>query len=156
LASLPPIMLLQAYGELMEKDPAYQPRYLAVLDQLSKTSPDQPLVEAALGRKMLRGDPELNATAIRHLSRAIELGFTAPTVYQDFGEALSKAGRTQEAVATLERGIALSRYAPALYQSLAMDYINLKRYPEAKKTLERYVELFPEDDFVRGLLLKVR
>jgi TolA-binding protein len=43
-----------------------------------------------------------------------------------------------------------------LYQALALDYINLKRYPEAKKTLERYVELFPEDDFVRGLLLKVR
>ncbi|HXJ44778.1 MAG TPA: tetratricopeptide repeat protein [Bryobacteraceae bacterium] len=155
-ASLPPIMLLQAYGELMEKDPVYQPRYLAVLDQLSHMQPDQPLVQAALGRKMLRGAPDRNAQAIVHLSRAIEMGFTAPTVYQDFAEALSKAGRTQEAVGALLRGITISPYAPALYQALALDYINLKRYPEAKKTLERYVELFPEDDFVRGLLLKVR
>jgi hypothetical protein len=42
-----------------------------------------------------------------------------------------------------------------LYKSLALSYINAKRYPEARKTLERYVELFPEDDFVRGLLAKV-
>jgi tetratricopeptide (TPR) repeat protein len=114
------------------------------------------LVEAALGRKMLRGAPELNAAAILHLSRAIELGFTAATVYQDFAEALAKAGRIQEAVGALERGIALFPYEPPLYKALALHYINLKRYPEAKKTLERYVELFPEDDFVRGLLLKVR
>jgi len=155
-ALLPPIMLLQAYGELMEKDPAYQPRYLAVLDQLGKASPDQPLVEAALGRKMLRGSPELNAAAITHLSRAIELGFTAFTVYQDLAEALAKAGRIQEAIGALDRGIALSPYAPELYKALALHYINLKRYPAAKQTLERYLELFPEDDFVRGLLLKVR
>ena len=155
-ASFPPIMLLQAYGELMEKDPAYEPRYLALLDQLSQAPPDQPLVEAALGRKMLRTVPELNAAAILHLSRAIELGFTAATVYQDFAEALAKAGRIQEAVGALERGIAVFPYEPPLYKALALHYINLKRYPEAKKTLARYVELFPEDDFVRGLLLKVR
>ncbi len=154
-ASLPPIMLLQAYGELMEKDPAYQPRYLTVLDQLSQ-APDQPLVEAALGRKMLRGTPEQNAAAIVHLTRAIEMGFTAAAVYQDLAEVLAKAGRTEDAIGALDRGIELSPYAPALYQALALDYINLKRYPEAKRTLERYVELFPEDDFVRGLLLKVR
>jgi tetratricopeptide (TPR) repeat protein len=155
-AWLPPIMLLQAYGELMEKDPAYEPRYLALLDQLSKAPPDQSLVEAALGRKMLRTVPELGAAAIPHLARAIELGFTAATVYQDFAEALAKAGRIQEAVGALERGIAVFPYEPPLYKALALHYINLKRYPEAKKTLERYVELFPEDDFVRGLLLKVR
>jgi len=155
-ASLPPIMLLQAFGELMEKDPAYQPRYLAVLDHLSKAPPDQPLVQAALGRKMLRGAPELNTAAIAHLSRAIEMGFSASIAYQDLAEALAKAGRIQEAIGALERGIAFSPYAPALYKELALHYINLKRYLEAKKTMERYVELFPEDDFVRGLLVKVR
>jgi hypothetical protein len=154
-ASLPPVMLLQAFGELMEKDPAYQPRYLAVLDRLSKTAPAQALVEAALGRMMLRGDPASNPSAIHHLARAVELGFSAYTVYEDLAEALARGGRIEEAIHTLERGVEIDPYTPVLYKSLALRYITAKRYAEARKTLQRYVELFPEDDFLRGLLIKV-
>jgi TolA-binding protein len=42
-----------------------------------------------------------------------------------------------------------------LYKSLALRLIQLQRYEEAKQTLTRYVELFPEDDFVRRLLKQV-
>lgn len=152
---LPPIMLLQAYGEVMEKNPTYQSRYFEVLDRLSRDAPDQPLVQAALGRKMLQSDTALNASAIEHLTRAIELGFSASIVYEDLAEALTRAGRLEDAVATLQRAIQISPYKPVLYKSLALRYINLKRYDAARKTLERHVGLFPEDDFVRGLLLKV-
>jgi hypothetical protein len=155
-ASLPRIMLLQAYGELMDKDPAYQPRYFAVLEELSHAAPAEPMVEAALGRKALQADPASNATAIDHLTRAIKLGFTAPAAYQDLAEAQARADREADAVATLQHGIELAPYAPPLYKSLALRYIHLKQYAEARKALERYVELFPEDDFVRGLLLKVK
>jgi hypothetical protein len=156
LASLPPVMLLQAYGELMEEDPAYQARYLAILDQLNKTAPAQPLVEAALGRMMLRGDPASNSVALDHLARAIELGFTGYTVYEDLAEALVRAGRIEEAINRLQRGIEIAPYTSILYKSLALRYITAKRYDEAKKTMEHYTQLFPEDDFMRGLLLRVR
>lgn len=152
-AALPQLTLLQVYGELMEKDPAYGPRYARVLDQLSKTAKPDRLVEAALGRKALREDAAGDG-AVVHLSRAIELGFPAPGTYADLAEAQARAGRETDALATLRRGIEVSPYAPVLYKSLALRYIHLKQYDEAKKTLERYVELFPEDDFMRGLLLK--
>jgi hypothetical protein len=92
-ASLPSIMLLQAYGELMGKDPAYQSRYSAVLEELRQAAPDEPLLEAALGRKALEGDAASNASAIDHLTRAIKLGFTAPAAYQDLAEAHSASPR---------------------------------------------------------------
>ena len=154
-APLPAIMLLQAYGELMERDPDYRVRYFAALDELSRSSPDHPLVQAALGRKALLENASSDS-AIEHLTRAIQLGFAAPTVYQDLATALVRVGREADAVSTLQRGIELSPYTPALYKLLALSYINLKQYPEAKKTLELYVNLFPEDDFMRGLLLKVQ
>jgi tetratricopeptide (TPR) repeat protein len=155
-ASLPLITLLQAYGELMVKDPAYQPRYFAVLEELSRRTPDEPMVQAALGRKALQGDPALNDRAIDHLTRSIKLGFSAPAAYQDLAEALARAGREEDAVLTLQQGIKLAPYTPLLHKSLALRYIHLKQYAAARKALERYVELFPEDDFVRGLLLKAK
>ena len=155
-ASLPPIMLLQAYGELMDKDPAYESRYSAVLEELSQAAPDEPLLEAALGRKALEGDAASNASAIDHLTRAIKLGFAAPAAYQDLAEAQARAGRETDAVTTLQHGIQLSPYAPPLYKSLALRYIHLKQYTQARQALESYVKLFPEDDFMRGLLLKVK
>ncbi len=154
--SLPPVMLLQAYGELMGSHPAYQSRYSEVLDDLSKTAMDQSLVQAALGRRMLRSAPVLNPETIQHLTRAIELGFTAPAVFEDLAEVTVRAGRAGEAIQALQRGIELNPYTPVLYKSLALHYINLKHYSEAKETMQRYVELFPEDDFMRGLLLKAR
>jgi hypothetical protein len=155
LQALPPLMLLQAYGELMEKEPRYLARYLATLEQLAKDAPDEPLVQASLGSRMLRSESDSNDTTIAHLTRAIELGFTAPGVYADLAEALVRAKREEEAERTLERGIGLMPYEPVLYKSLVLRLINLKRYAEARKAMESYMELFPEDDFMRGMLTKV-
>jgi hypothetical protein len=155
LQTLPPLMLLQAYGELMEKEPRYLVRYLATLEQLAVGAPDEPLVQASLGSRMLRSESDSNDTAITHLTRAIELGFTAPAVYADLAEALARSKREEEAERTLERGIQLMPYEPVLHKSLVLRFINLKRYAEARKVMENYVELFPEDDFMRGLLEKV-
>jgi len=155
LQVLPPLMLLQAYGELMAKESRYQALYLAALDGLAKSAPDEPLVQAALGSRMLRSEFGSNDAAIDHLTRAIELGFSAPAVYADLAEALTRAKREEEAAHSLERGIRLMPYEPVLYKSLVLRFINLKRYAEARKAMDQYMELFPEDDFIRGLLLKV-
>ncbi len=154
---LPRITLWRAYGELLEKEPAFQTNYLALLDELAKDQPDNGLVQAALGTRDMRGSPaDSNATAIAHLSKALDLGFSSSTVYADLAEALTRAGRLDEAVAVLVRGVQAEPYAPELYKSLALRYITLKQYPRAKETMERYVGLFPEDDFMRGLLNKAQ
>lgn len=112
-------------------------------------------MQAALGTRDLRGNlADSNATAIAHLTKALDLGFSTSTVYADLAEALARAGKLDEAVAILVRGVQAEPYAPELYKSLALRYITLRQYPRAKETMERYVELFPEDDFMRGLLEK--
>jgi hypothetical protein len=154
---LPRMTLWRAYGELLEKVPAFQTNYLALLDELAKDRPDNGLVQAALGTRDLRGSlADSNAMAIAHLTKALDLGFSTSTVYADLAEALARAGNLDEAVAILVRGVQAEPYAPELYKSLALRYITLKQYPRAKETLERYVELFPEDDFMRGLLEKAQ
>ncbi len=152
---LPPLTLWSAYGELLEKEPAFQARYMALLEELAKSSPDNGLVQAALGARDLRqNSPDSNSSAIAHLSKALDLGFTGSRVYADLAEALARAGREEDAVEVLKRGVATEPFAPELYKSLALRYITLKQYPKAKETMQRYVDLFPEDNFMRGLLAK--
>lgn len=144
---------LVAYGEIMKRNPGLEVHYLAVLDQLSRSQPDDPLVLAALGRRALY-DKEYERAA-GYLSKALERGSEATTTFLDLGDALSGAGKHQEAAAIFERGIGVSPFAPVLYKSLALEYINLKQYARAQEVMRRHVELFPEDSFMRGLLEKV-
>ena len=153
---IPQMTLWQAYAELMDRAPQYQIRYLALLDALTKTTPEEPLVEAALGRKALReSTPEGNQRAIRHLSRAVKLGFKGPAAFEDLAEALAREGRNDESIEALKRGMELSPYAPRLHKYLALRYIHAQRYDLAKQTMQHYIELFPEDGFVRQLLRNV-
>jgi hypothetical protein len=151
--TLPHVTLLTAYGELMERDPSLQPRYLELLDQLAKQAPGNGLVQAALGARDLRtGSP---GTAADHLSKALDLGFHSESAYADLSEALAQSGKLEDSIAVLKRGIEAEPYAARLYKFLALRYITLKQYPLAKEAMRKYVELFPEDDFMRGLLARV-
>ncbi|MGH7246611.1 MAG: tetratricopeptide repeat protein [Pseudomonadota bacterium] len=153
---LPKLTLLQAYGELMGQAPRYRPRYLELLADLSHSQPDEPVVQAALGRKaFLASGPEANRQAIEHLSKAVRLGFTGSLVYENLAEALFREDRVPEAIEVLTKGIDLVPYAPRLQKFLAACYINRKQYELARQVMKRYTELFPDDDFVRGLLRKV-
>src|SRR6202047_5017085 len=49
----PGLTLLAAYGELMDKAPEYRGRYLALLEELKHSQPENALVQASLGRKAL-------------------------------------------------------------------------------------------------------
>jgi len=137
----------------MVKHPSLQEHYLAALDQLSKSAPDDPQVLAALGQKALTdGD---SARAADYLSRALERGAEYPTTYLHLSEALARAGRDEEAAKVLERGVAAWPYAALLQKSLVLRYITLKQYPLAHAATKRYVELFPEDSFMRDSLNKL-
>jgi len=152
-AMLPKITLLKAYGELMEKQPRFRQRYLELLDELGRETPHDAFVQAALGRRSLQDpSPDGALRAREQLSRAIELGFRAYTVYSDLSDALERLGRLDESARVLADGVALHPFTPVLYKMLAMRYIGLRQYPQAKETMQRYVDLFPEDAFMRGLL----
>jgi len=149
--AIPDVSLLRAYGEIAVRDPAYQNRYLELLNQLVSRGSKEPLVEAAMGHKLLAGGKA--DEALPHLSLGLALKETA--VYEDMAKALSHLGREEEALEYMERASKADPFNALVLKTLTLEYIKLKRYPEAKGQMERYVELFPQDQFMRSLLARV-
>jgi tetratricopeptide (TPR) repeat protein len=148
---VPRLTLLQAYADLLERQPAYLPRYLQLLEEVRKTEPKHPFVLAALGRKALH---ESDPHALDYLREAVAAEAISPIPYQDLAEALARALREEEAIRVLQQGLERFPYSSALHKLLAARYIALKQYPAARQTITRYLEAFPEDSFMREMLRK--
>lgn len=150
----PALTLLQAYGELSAQKPRYVNRYLEVLNTLEETLPDNPLVEAAVGRRELKAG-NFN-DAITHLQHALQLAPAQATTCADLADAFAKAGKGEDAVQWFDKSIELDPFNPFTQRSLIVQLINLKRYARALQALEHYVEVFPQDAFMRQMLTKAR
>jgi len=150
-ASVPEITLLRAYSELASRQAEYRQHYLTLLDHLGQVQPTYPFIQAALGHKALAEGK--NEEALAHLSKGLALGDA--TVYEDMAKALSNVGRGDEALDYLKRAVETDPFNAVLLKTLTLQYINLKRYTEARQAMARYVELFPEDSFMRKLLTRV-
>jgi hypothetical protein len=150
----PALTLLQAYGELVEKHPEYMNRYFAVLDDLERTAPDNPLVRAAIGNRELHSGKYQEAVA--HLQRALDTGTPKTILYTDLADALIKLGRNLEAVAVLRKASEFDSFNAALKKTLIVQLIQVKDYANAKMELEDYVKRFPEDSFMRQMLARAQ
>jgi cytochrome c-type biogenesis protein CcmH/NrfG len=152
--SIPPplLTLLAAYGELIETKPEYIASYLKVLGQLEKTQPDDPLVQSALGRKELKDGNY--AAAVSHLRRALENGPPVATTYSDLAEAMAHLGQTEEALQLFEKAINLDPFDPITRKKQVVRLIETKQYGKAHEALEHYLEIFPQDDFMRQMLAR--
>lgn len=147
---LPLLTLLQAYGELAQDKPQYVASYLKVLSQLEQTQPNDPLVQAALGRRDLKDGNFSNAA--NHLRRSLEAGPAVATTYADLADALTHLGQAAEARPLIEKAIQLEPFNPITRKMLVVNFIQAKQYPEAQKSLEDYLKVFPQDDFMRQML----
>jgi hypothetical protein len=144
-------MLLRAYQQIMQKDKNYRSRYNALLGELAKTDPQDNFVQGALGDQALNENrPE---DAIAHLQRAVSEN--SPVIYLELGQALAQVGRIPEAEKALKKGIELYPYDAVTQKTLILQYINSQSYDEARQLMEQYVATFPEDSFMRSLLLRV-
>jgi hypothetical protein len=149
--AIPDVTLLRAYGELAGRDPEYQNLYANLLDRLSKTAPNKPVVQEALGHKALS---ESNYDdAVIHLTAALPLD--EAIVYADLSAALLHLGREGEAVDYLKKAAEIEPFNAVTQKTLILSYIHLKRYTEAQEAMMRYVNRFPEDAFMRNLLERV-
>jgi hypothetical protein len=154
IAPLLQLTLLQAYGELAAEKPQYVAPYLEVLAQLEKSTPDDALVQAAVGRRELKGG---NFTvAAEHLQRALSLASPQATTCADLADALTHLDRKNEAVTWLDKSIQLDPFNPFTQRTLVVRLIELKQYARARAALEHYVEVFPQDTFMRQMLAKAR
>ena len=150
-ATIPDITLLRSYAELASRSPDYERRYLEMLQELSRTKPKEPFVQAALGHKALA--ESRNEEALTHLTAAESLNDS--TVYRDTAQAFINLGRAEKAVDYLKRAEDADPFNPVVQKTLILQYVNLKRYPEARRAMEKYVESFPSDTFMRNLLVRV-
>jgi hypothetical protein len=149
----PPLLtLLAAYGELAENKPEYVASYLKVLDQLEQAQPGDPLVLAALGRRDLKnGDYE---AAARHLRRALQSGPPVATTYADLADALARLGQMDEVLPLIEKAIELDPFNPVTRKMLVVRLVDTKQFARAHQALEQYLEIFPQDDFMRQMLAR--
>lgn len=145
-----PIMLLQVYGELAANNRRYITRYLDVLAALEKSEPNDPLVEAAVGRRELKSGNF--AGAATHLQHAVDLAPPQATTCADLAEALAHLGRDEEAVSWLDKSIELDPFNPFTQRSLIVELIHLKQYTRVRAALEHYVQVFPQDAYMRQML----
>jgi hypothetical protein len=151
-AALPLVTRLAAYGELQDRAPHLRQLYLSLLAEASSAIPEDPLVLAALGRKaLLENSPE----AVELLQKSEQTGIPGSATYIDLSEALGRANREKEAVGALERGQAAYPFSSQIRKHLILRYIRQKDYRRAATAMQEYLELFPEDSFMRGLLSQV-
>jgi len=150
--SLPAITLLRAYGELAENRPQYVAAYLRVLSELEKTQPDDALVQAALGRRDLKNNEY--QLAAKHLRLALQSPSPEATTYADLADALVHLGQTGEALPLVEKAVDLDPYNPVVRKMLVVRLIAEKQYTKAHQALEQYLEIFPQDDFMRQMLAR--
>jgi hypothetical protein len=149
----PLITQLQVYGELSANRPQYIGRYLEILSVLEKSSPHDPLVEAAAGRRELNSG-NFSAAAI-HLFHAVELASPQATTCVDLANALAHLGREEESVSWLEKSIQLDPFNPFAQRTLIVELIHLRQYSRVRSALQHYVQVFPQDTYMREMLKKV-
>ena len=146
----PPLTLLAAYGELMDKAPEYRGRYLALLAELERSQPENALVQASLGRRALLEDKASEAAV--HLQQALKIGPPQATTYADLAEAQVKLGQENEAITSLEKAVELDPFNAVFQKKLVLRFIEMKQYAQAGVALEQYVRTFPQDSFMRQML----
>ena len=149
-APVDPFTLLQAYGELAANKPEYVASYLKVLDQLEQTDPGNALLQAALGRRDLKSGRLQQA--VDHLRQAVQIGPPQATYYADLAEATARLGDSEQAISLLRKSIVLDPFNPETQKSLIVGLIHLKQYPDALSAMEHYLEVFPQDTYIRTML----
>jgi hypothetical protein len=145
-----PLLLLQAYGQLMIPNPEYRGRYFALAKQLQSSNPNNIEVLEALAALAL--DEKDDDKAIRYFDSAVKNGSKSPQTYEQLASLLVRTRRFPEAVNTLEPGIKLLPFDALLYRLLGVSYLTLNKNEAARRLLQPAVQTFPQDRALRQLL----
>ena len=153
-AKFPSQSQLEAYWTVARKDPGLWSYWQRKLNELSRTTPDDPLVMNYLGAIALVEKKD-NAKAADYFSRALKLGSENSATYLNLATALHNMGQYREAESVLERGIAAYPNSGQLVARLAIDYSSDGQGWRARSIIKNYRKLFPEDTVVRDALKQI-
>ena len=147
-ARIPDLAQLEAYFTAARKDPSLWPYWFRKLDELSKSTPDDPVVLNALGAVELARKKD-NARAAEDFARALKQGSEEPTTFLNLATVLDNLGRAQESETVLERGVAAYPHSGPLVARLAQQYFLGGQVWRARNLVQQYRALFPEDPALR-------
>lgn len=145
-----PLILLEAYGQLMTPNPQYRARYFALAKQLE--APDSSNVVVLEALAALSMEQKNDEATVRYLDSAVKHGATSPETYKQLASLLVRLGRYQEAADVLELGIKQMPYDAMLYRLLGSSYLSLHKNSEAAALLQHAAQNFPQDEVLRKLL----
>jgi hypothetical protein len=152
-----PVVLFQAYGELIGAHPQYLPEYEKSLKKAAILEPHNPLILSSEARRdLLAGTPAAYAKATALMGQAIAGGSYLPRDYSLYATLLERSGKSGAAIGVLKRGITVNPYSTALYERLAVIYSGLHERQQALRTLKEELKIFPEDSPVRTLLQELQ
>jgi predicted Zn-dependent protease len=77
-------------------------------------------------------------------------------VYGDLAEATTRLGQPEEGLALLRKATALDPFNPQLQRNLVARLIAMKQYTNALAAMEHYLEIFPQDSYIRKMLTLAR
>lgn len=157
-SSTAPVTLLQAYtGLIRDGHKQFAVKRDTLLDRLSHTAPEDPVVLVALGRKAaLKDTPEDRTAAVRYLTRALQNGANAPDDFLLLAEIYSRENRHVEAIRLLQKGREVNPYFRELQEQIAAQHMALGQYGDALQVIRAGLELFPDDIRLRLLDRQVR
>ena len=148
--AISPLLLLQAYGQLMTPNPEYRGKYFALAKQLESSNPNNvDVLEALAALALEQKDDE---KAIRYFDRTVKNGSTSPQTYEQLASLLVRTKRFSEAVSLLEPSIKLLPFDALLYRLLGVSYLSLDKNEEARRLLRQAEQTFPQDRTLRQLL----
>ena len=145
----PLLVLLQAYRQAMQVDPAYRQQYWKLGEQLAASHPnDLGVLQALTDLSLQRGDKEGLESAIEHLGKAVDKPDAQMADFMLLARLYASSGRLEDSAKTLRQGMMRFPYAPNLYRFLGKAYLSMGQNAEACSILSRAATLFPQyDDF---------
>lgn len=150
-----PLVLLQAYGQVMLSHPEYRERYWALARQLEGTQAENMQVQEALADLALqRRDADGSSLAIRYLEGAIHRGAANPADFEQLAKLLAAANRQSDALKILRQGMQLIPYYAEFYRLSARFHFSASRMQEGCEVVAKGLEKFPQDNALRDLLSK--
>ncbi len=154
----PDVTLFQAYATLVQEGhEELRPPMNDVLERLSRTSPDDPVVLSALARRAAeKNTPESSGVAISYFTRAIKAGSTERNNFLLLAGLYSRAHKTIEAIDVLRNGMKANPYSPEFPESIAAQYIDMGDYRSAVEAIRGGLQLFPDDPALRLLRKKIQ
>jgi len=150
--NVPPLVLLQAYGQIMLAHTEYRPRYWGVAAQLQAAEPDNVYVlEALADRASQQHTADGAADAIRYLDVAVQNGATNPADFEQLGKLLIVSHRQGEALSILRQGAELFPFDSEIYRLNAQLDFSLNKHQEGCEIVHKAAQNFPQDDGIRDL-----